>query len=164
MPQNPLGVSFQPGTSPTGGTGSATPQTPPQSAISLLNLRLPTRAAPNAIAPQSLLQGQGAAGLPQGDSALAQLRRLLQMMTRGGPQPPYDAPFEPESMSGQSPMAMGLQALAQPQPSYDAPASVRVTPGSERPAPDATRFPLMEPPQAPRDVGAGLGHTLFPQD
>lgn len=83
-----LGLAFQPGTmgrsqsgaSPTGSTpGSVSPL---QEAIQLLSLRLPSRVAPNAVAPLSLLLGTGGAGLPGASGMgtgwqLEQLRRIL---------------------------------------------------------------------------------------
>lgn len=129
MPLNSLGVTFQPGTDARGGTGSATPQLPPQSAVSMLNLRLPTRAAPNALAPQSLLESRGGGGLPIGDSAMALLQRLL-ALARGSARPDY----EPTSGfdEGPAPLSNALAALTQPSamsmPSDRAP---RIVPGRE---------------------------------
>src|SRR5262245_11606607 len=64
MPMNPLGVSFSPFSQDKGDQNAAANQTPtPQDAVKILALRLPRVVGAGAPAPQSLLGGNGAAGL-----------------------------------------------------------------------------------------------------
>lgn len=98
-----LGVSFQPGQSGASGYGRRGGEsgaagggsaTPLQTAIKMLSLRLPSRVSPSALAPQALLQGQGAAGIG-GDPVSQLINNLLQS---SGAKPP------PSPMGGQAPM------------------------------------------------------------
>jgi hypothetical protein len=71
-----IGYSFQPGSSdiPMQGGASGGAASAPASAVKVLSMRVPKRAASSAIAPQALLQSPGSAGAPGGfDPMLLQL-------------------------------------------------------------------------------------------
>lgn len=86
-----IGKSFQPGADAQNGNVRGGPgQSPIQTAIKLLSLRLPSVVGARGIAPQALLQSPGGAavGGDMGvDAVIAMLRRLMQQSGGdGGPQ------------------------------------------------------------------------------
>jgi hypothetical protein len=87
MPAN-LGYAFAPGADqqlPGGQNGQGRQGMSPQDAVKLLSLRVPERPAAGGIAPQALLQGQGAAGMG-GGGLQAIIRALMSMQGGGGAQ------------------------------------------------------------------------------
>jgi hypothetical protein len=120
MPAN-VGYSFDPAAGQQGqngdetGTGGfGTSRLSPQQAVKLLSLRIPERPAPQAIAPQALLQGRGAAGSPGMASVIQGLMRAFLPGLQSG-----------AGGMGQSGGAMGQSGGAMPSP--------RVIPGLEGP-------------------------------
>lgn len=111
-----LGLSFQPGTNQvgfgdrqSGGTGGGTGAPPLQTALQLLSLRLPTRVSPSAIAPQALLQSQGAAGAPGGDPVANLINKLLAASRTAVPPtavPPTPAPQASQPAAGPGPSSV----------------------------------------------------------
>ena len=142
---HPFGVSFQPGTAAQGpqrGQGPGPGALPAQEAISLLNLRLPTRAAPTALAPQALLQSPGGAGQPgavgASAEALMRLKRLLGLLPQAAPGPgrPNEEVMGSDRGGAPSPVLQALQALSAPAPPRSlSPAPPRFVPGEEGRAP-----------------------------
>jgi hypothetical protein len=81
-----IGYSFAPGADqqlPGGQNGQGRQGMSPQDAVKLLSLRIPERPAPSGIAPQALLQGQGAAGMAGGGGLQAIIRALMSMQGGG---------------------------------------------------------------------------------
>lgn len=105
------GFSFQPGSGDVRGGGAPTPLSPPATPIQTFNLNLPTREAQGQIAPQSLLQAQGATGTGIPNTQLLQM--LLKLFTSqaspAGAMPPGLNP------SGNDRAEPGPQDYAQPQ-------------------------------------------------
>lgn len=91
MANSPIGYSWQPGAGDVRAGGAPSPKSPTPSAVKVLNLHLPKREAPGAIAPQPLLQSQGSAGAPSG--GLLQL--LMQAFQPGGGQAGPQVPSLP---------------------------------------------------------------------
>lgn len=84
MAANTFGYQFQPGSGDIRGGGAPTPTQTPMSPVQTLNFNLPTREAQGAIAPQSLLQAQGASGSGLPNTQLLQmLLKIFQPQGQG---------------------------------------------------------------------------------
>lgn len=117
-----LGYSFDPGAGQAGqqdqGERGNFGGLSPQQAVKLLSLRIPERPAASAIAPQALLQSQGAAGMPM-NAMIQQLMRafmpgLQAGAAAGGPPSPR---VIPGLNSGEGPYQPDLSVNTQAQPS-----------------------------------------------
>ena len=101
------GLSFMPGGDNAGGNANRQDEarvTPAQEAIKLLSLRLPSVVGARALAPNTLMQSPGGAGLagPGGMSVDAMIEWLRRQMQQSQAQtPPQAAPmFQPPSAGG----------------------------------------------------------------
>lgn len=121
-----LGYSFAPGADANGMTQQGQPQRrglSPQSAVKLLQLRVPERPAASAIAPQTLLQSPGSAGV--GGDALGAIIKALAGREVSPPQaPPAPAPQAPTAQQkiDDGAVWMNPPSAPEPVPSYQAPA------------------------------------------
>jgi hypothetical protein len=99
------GLSFQPGSEQSGsnGNGEKKASAPVQEAVRLLSLRLPSVVGARALAPQTLLNAPGSAGLtgPGGMSVDAMIEWLRKQMQQSGASLPSQAGgiFNPASMA-----------------------------------------------------------------
>jgi hypothetical protein len=137
MPSNygSPGISFQPGADKEGQGQGGGPESPLQSAIQLLSLRLPSVVGARGIAPQGLLQGGGMAGAMGAGGMSPEIMAFLQRLMSGG--------------------------MAQGGPS----ASPRVVPGTEGPTPgqgDIGQVDWAEILRGKTGGNTGIGNTGRP--
>jgi hypothetical protein len=163
MPAN-LGYQFAPGTDARGPQNQGQPQQgrglSPQSAVRLLQLRVPERPAASAIAPQALLQSPGMGGL--GGDGLAGIIKALAgraVPPQMAPTPPAPSPMAPPPPMAPSPMAPPQPTTRVNAPPYYAP-SEPTAPMSAPPY--SAPSPASSAPPLPRvivglDEGAGGG-------
>lgn len=148
------GISFQPGQENGAGPNGEKRRAPVQEAVRMLSLRLPTVVGARGIAPQELLQSEGAAGVETGgfslDAALDLLRKL-----RGAHLPPQLPLLQESPFGGTTPVSTRLPqpGRPQPQPRFETPSSRS---RFEAPAPQrrfsespSSPAPSVQPPAPP---------------
>lgn len=164
MPAN-LGYQFAPGADARGTQNQGQPQRrglSPQSAVRLLQLRVPERPAASAIAPQALLQSPGAGGL--GGDGLAGIIKAL--AGRAAPPPMAPPPMVPPQMGAAA--APSQQLPIPPQATAaSAPPPPRITPGVDEAVGDRRIEPIPEQPMPTQEeidrllnTPVGNGQTL----
>lgn len=165
------GLSFQPGQQnvASGSQDRKVGGPQPQSAIELLNLRLPSVVGPSAIAPQALLQSPGGMGLGGSPNAALLLQALAALsgaqlppmaqggqighLTRGGTQPMG-------SPQPSSPWRATTMPVGGPSRQMDFSSPMRSVPsGGDRPAPSSLPIPRITPQYGPGGRGDGPSDT-----
>jgi hypothetical protein len=146
------GLAFQPGAEQNGNNGNGEKRAsaaPVQEAVRLLSLRLPSVVGARALAPQTLLQSPGSAGLtgPGGMSVDAMIEWLRRQIQQSGAAVPaqasgiFDAPSEGGGGGGSSeggsqpPTSTALPQPERQRPQLEIESSprfpTRITPGQE---------------------------------
>jgi hypothetical protein len=157
-----IGYSFAPGSDdiPMQGGMSGGSASAPASAVKVLSMRVPKKAASAAIAPQALLQSPGSAGAPGGFDPM-----LLQLLMKAFAPPQSNGVPNTPSMSGtpsEAPRQMGRPTIGS-MGSASAPLPPpRIIPGDvpmDPPGHDLQPFPG---PPSPREEVQPGGPTLPP--
>ena len=159
------GLSFMPGGDNAGGNANRQDEarvTPAQEAIKLLSLRLPSVVGARALAPNTLMQSPGGAGLagPGGMSVDAMIEWLRKQMQQSQASTPPQAAtlFQPPSAGGApspsqprqdgTPVSRQQSQRGQPQPMSAFPPPPVVRPGDEpKPPPLVPEAGPSSPPQ-----------------